>query len=262
MISIYVESIGLIAPGLTEWAQAIPVLRGEVPYAWQEVSTTAPAILAAAERRRCIASARLALNTAHQALQQAPDASRQPACVFASSDGDSQVITQIMESLAQEAPDVSPTRFANSVHNAASGYWSIATGIMQGATCLSGYDDSFACGLLEAAAQAVEENIDCLLIASDVRFQQPFFALRPIAVDCAAALLLTPARSSKSMAKVQVALVERRAADCLPSWLPESFAGNPAARALPLLVALAAPDDQTIHLDYLEQSLSIMVSAC
>jgi hypothetical protein len=263
MISVFVESIGLIAPGLKDWPQARPILRGELPYAWQEVPMTAPAILTAADRRRCIASARLALNIAHQALLQAStEAARQPACVFASSDGDSQVLTQIMESLAQAEPDVSPTRFANSVHNAPAGYWSIATGIMQGATCLSGYDDSFACGLLEAAAQVVEEGVACLLTVSDVCFQEPFFALRPIAVDCGAALLLTRERSAHSLARLQIAMVGPRPAALPPAWVPQQFAGNPAARALPLLAALAAPDGQTVDLDYFEQTLGVTVSAC
>lgn len=263
MISIFVESIGLVAPGLSGWPQARAILRGETPYVWQDVELTAPAILPPAERRRSIASARLALSAAHEAVQQRPtDTPRQLACVFASSDGDSQVITSIMEGLAQEVPDVSPTRFANSVHNAPAGYWSIATGIRQGSTCLSAFDESFAAGLLEAAAQVADEGLDNLLTASDVHFQQPLFSLRPIAIDCAAALLLTRERSGHSLAQLQIALTEQRPADSMPAWLPEAFGSCPAARALPLLAALAAPEGQTVYLDYLGQTLAVRVAAC
>ncbi|MBV8665951.1 MAG: beta-ketoacyl synthase chain length factor [Burkholderiaceae bacterium] len=272
MLSVYVDSIGLLAPGLSDWEQAQPVLRREVPYVWDAVPSAAPAILAPAERRRCIATARLALTVAHQALQAgAPaDLAAQPACVFASSDGDSQVIAQIMESLAQDTPDVSPIRFANSVHNAPAGYWSIATGLMQGATCLSAYDDSFAAGLLEAATQVADEDMACLLTVSDVCFQPPFFDLRPIAIDCGAALLLRPESSTRSLARLarlDIVLGESRPAPhVFPAWLPaqyvEKFVSNPAVRALSLLTALAAPAGQIVELDYLGQTLSVRVSAC
>jgi beta-ketoacyl synthase-like protein len=263
MITLYIESIGLMAPGLIGWAQAKATLRGEANFVWQDVPAVAPTILPAAERRRCIATARLALNTAHEAMQASrnlPD--RQLACVFSSSDGDSQVITQIMEGLTQEIPEVSPTRFANSVHNATAGYWSIATGMKLGSTCLSAFNESFAAGLLEAAAQVADEGIDGLYTASDVRFQEPFYTLRPIELDCASTLLMTRERSDHSVANIRISLVERSAASAQPEWLPPSFASNPAARALPLLVALAAPAGQTIHLDYLGQTLAVEVSAC
>ncbi len=263
MISIFVESIGLLGPGLLGWEQARAVLRGETGYAWQDVPMTTPPILPPAERRRCIASARLSLTTSHEALQQASsDAPRQLACVFSSSDGDSQVITQIMEGLAQEAPDVSPTRFANSVHNATAGYWSIATGMKQSSTCLSAYDDSFSAGLLETAVQVADEGMDILFTASDVKFQDPFFSLRPIAVDYSATLLIGRERSSNSLAALQVTLTERQAATAMPAWVPASFASNPAAHSLPLLAALADPRGQTVCLDYLEQTLQVKVTPC
>lgn len=263
MINVFVDSVGLIAPGLCGWSRARNILRGESPYVWHDVPAAAPAILPAAERRRCIASARLAIGAANEALQQvAPETPRQLNCVFSSSDGDSQVIGQIMESLAQEVPDVSPIRFANSVHNATAGYWSIATGMTQGSTCLSAFDESVAAGLLEAAVQVADERIDCLLTASDVRFQEPFFALRPIEIDFAATLLLTPERTQCSFACLQIVLAKHHPSSALPAWLPESFASNPAARALPLLRVLAAPNGQTVFMDYLGQTLAVKVTAC
>jgi hypothetical protein len=263
MIKLFIESIGLMAPGLIGWQEAQVTLRGETAFVWQDVPASAPTILPAAERRRCIVTARLALNTAHEAMQASrglPD--RQLACIFSSSDGDSQIIAQIMESLTQETPDVSPTRFANSVHNASAGYWSIATGMKLGSTCLSAFDESFAAGLLEAAAQVADEGIDGLYTASDARYQEPFYVLRPVAIDCAATLLMTCERSAHSLASIQISLIERVPASAQPDWLPPSFASNPASRALPLLAALAAPAGQTVYLDYLDQSLAVEVAAC
>ena len=64
-------------------------------------------------------------------------------------------ITDYMsETLAGDDPaSISPTRFHNSVHNAAAGYWTIGAHCMQAATAISAYDASFAEGLLEALMQ-------------------------------------------------------------------------------------------------------------
>ena len=60
---------------------------------------------------------------------------------------------EICQALALAAREVSPTRFANSVHNAAAGYWSIATGSMMESNVLCAFDASFVAGLLDAMTQ-------------------------------------------------------------------------------------------------------------
>lgn len=263
MITLYIDSVGLVAPGLIGWPAARAILNGSADYVWQDVPPTAPAILAPAERRRCIALARLTLNAAHEAMQGAPSkAHQQLACVFSSSDGDSQTIIQIMDGLTQDEPAVSPTRFANSVHNATAGYWSMATGMKLGSTCLSAFDESFAAGLLEAAAQTADEQVDALYTASDARILEPFSELRPIEIDCATSLLLTWERSAASLARLEIDLVQARPATALPACLPTPFASCPAARALPLLAALAAARESTVDFDYLGKTLSVRVFPC
>lgn len=260
MIELFVESIGVLAPGMIGWAEAQPILNGKTPYAWRDLPTIAPAILPATERRRCIASARLALTTASEAFgTNTEETPRQIACVFASSDGDGQIIHQIADGLAQDEPDVSPIRFANSVHNAAAGYWSIAAGLRQASTTICAFDDTFAAALLETAVQIADENRDVLLTAFDMRFPEPFSTLRPTALDCSISLLLTRQRSERSLAQLHISLVERRDATPLPAGLPSAFLANPAARGIPLLVALAVPAPQTVFLDYLDRTLMIAV---
>lgn len=265
-MELFIDGLGIIAPGLADWPETRRILCGQTPYAWRELPPLTPAVLPPAERRRCIASARLALSAAGEALDAAAVAApRRLACVFASSDGDGQIIHQITDSLAQEVPDVSPTKFSNSVHNAAAGYWSIATGLQQASTCLCAFDHSFAAGLLEAGAQAADERIDVLLTAFDMRFPAPFSELRGTAIDCAVAMLLSVQRAPGSLARLHIALTEKHPASALPAGLPDAFAGNPAARALPLLAALSTLGDsgrQTVYLDYLDQSLALTVSAC
>ena len=68
---------------------------------------------------------------------------------------------------------MSPTKFHNSVHNAAAGYWTIGTGCMAPSNSLSGYECSFAAGLLEAAAQCAADRRPVLLVGFDVAARRP-----------------------------------------------------------------------------------------
>src|SRR3546814_3129393 len=62
---------------------------------------------------------------------------------------------------------ISPTKFHNSVHNAAAGYWTIGSGCMHASTAVSAFDASFAQGLVEALAQLAEGAEAVLLAAYD-----------------------------------------------------------------------------------------------
>jgi len=61
--------------------------------------------------------------------------------------------------LAGENKALSPTKFHNSVHNAAAGYWTISTGCMQAANSVAGFDNSVSLTLLEALIQADAEQL-------------------------------------------------------------------------------------------------------
>ena len=90
------------------------------------------------------------------------------AMVFAASGGDGETVHEILSVLATAQREVSPTRFHNSVHNAPSGYWAVATGSRAPSTSLCAFDDSFAAGMLEAAVQATVQDCPITLIAYDV----------------------------------------------------------------------------------------------
>src|SRR3546814_8342283 len=69
--------------------------------------------------------------------------------------------------LTGEPRSISPTKFHNSVHNAAAGYWTIGSGCMHASTAVSAFDASFAQGLVEALAQLAEGAEAVLLAAYD-----------------------------------------------------------------------------------------------
>ncbi|BCB26619.1 hypothetical protein SKTS_15050 [Sulfurimicrobium lacus] len=239
MIAVHVASIGLCGPGMADWASGRAVLRGEAPFDGEHPKPAAT-ILPPAERRRSGPATRIALQVAQEAMTQANFPPTQAAVVFASSDADGENLHHILESLAQAEHEVSPTRFHNSVHNAAAGYWNIATGARTGANSLAAFDASFAAGLLEAAVQVAAENIPVLLVAFDLPFPAPLNEARTITAPFAAALLLTPQATETSLARLQISLCDEQADTAMGSAELEALRkGNPAARALPLLQAIA-----------------------
>lgn len=193
------------------------------------------------ERRRCSATARWALTVGGEALEAAGVAPEDTAVVFASCSGDGMITHQICEGLAAQPPQMSPTRFHNSVHNAPAGYWSIFAHSRAPSTTLCGYDFSFAVGLLEAAAQVVVEQRPVLLVNYDLPYPEPMRALWTVARPFAAALLLVPKATESLACRLHVKVAAGAAETEWPQSLPPELANNPAAQALRVL-ALAARD--------------------
>jgi hypothetical protein len=161
---------------------------------------------------------------------------------------------------------ISPTLFHQSVHNTAAGYWGIATTCQQSSTALSCYDDSLAVGLLEATTFVFVEKRPVLLVAYDLAVPAPLDEARPITTGFAVALVLMPPPSERSLADMHLRLDE--ACRDEPTKLQDPALerlrlDNPAARALPLLTALARGGDRTIRLDLLhDQQLVVETSPC
>jgi hypothetical protein len=175
------------------------------------------------------------------------------ATVFASSTSDPLICHQICEALAQPERLVSPTRFTNSVHNAAAGYWHIATQSMQPSTSVAAFDASFGAALLQAAVQCAHDREPVLLVAADVPYPEPLHTLRPLADTFAVALVLArAANGDRQTDRWPLRLSAPAGAAPTPCTHPGPEAlrrGVPAARALPLLEALAAEREATIVLE-------------
>jgi Beta-ketoacyl synthase, N-terminal domain len=250
-MQVFVEGIGIIAPGLDGWSAARFVLAGRAPYENQPVRPPPVELLPPAERRRAGLTVRLAIAAGIEALRQAARDPADMAMVFTASGGDGETIHEILSVLSTEQREVSPTRFHNSVHNAPSGYWAVATGSRAPSTSLSAYDRSFVAGLLEATAQATVQNRPVTLIAYDVPYPDPLHAARPIGSLFGMALVLAPRGSDRGLAAVTVAAAdtESPATRMADAELERLRLGNPAARGLPLLAAIARGDEGTIHLD-------------
>jgi Beta-ketoacyl synthase, N-terminal domain len=246
-VRVYVDGIGVWSPGLEDWARTSAVLRGEAPFKPEPVPLPSPGLLSTAERRRSPATARIAVQVAAEACGSAGSNTAQLACVFASSHGDTEISDYLCRELAANAP-LSPTKFHNSVHNAASGYWTIAVGCMESATALSGGDESFAYGLLEAGLQAVCSNRPVLLVVYDHAAAAPLSSVCSISRTFGVALVLNPSATARSLACIKLRSADQGVLEALTlePALQALQSGNPAARALPLLSCLASARAATL----------------
>jgi hypothetical protein len=232
------KSIGLAAPGLPGWNSAVPVLAGTTAYLPADEPPFAPTLLPPNERRRATAAVRQAFRAAEDAMGAGIEP-RTLASVFASSDADLVVLHRICSALAEPARAISPIDFHNSVHNAASGYWSIAVQSMAPTTTVAAYDASFTAGLLEATALATDLGTDVLLVAYDATAPAPLLAKRPLASSASVALVVGHA-GAPSLGTLTLEMSGGSETPCALPALEALRSGNPAMRALPLLELVAA----------------------
>ena len=236
----FIEGVAFWAPTLPGWPLARAAFRGEAEPLAVAAKRPAPELLAAAERRRAPDTVALALEVAAAAVRESGCAADALPSVFTSAHGDLGVNDYMCSTLATQPLSISPTRFHNSVHNAAAGYWTMATGCREASTALSAFDASFAAGLLEAAAQCQADARAVLLVAFDV---EAVGALRSVTASAgllACALVLAPSASERTIAAFEWSL----ASDPAPppscrSAAARTLAGNAMADALPLLEAIA-----------------------
>jgi Beta-ketoacyl synthase, N-terminal domain len=264
-LSAYVQGIGLIGPGLPDWQRGARVIAGEEPYRPEPTVVPMPAGLPAAERRRTGLTVRLAIGAAQQALTEASIAAQGLPAVFTSSGGDGLICHEICQTLASSDRQLSPTHFHNSVHNAAAGYWSLASGATAASTALCAYDGSFAAGLIEALALVAVDGDAVMLSAYETTYPEPLNAKRPLTDAFAVAMVLAPTPCAQTRAKLIMSMGEREAdADRLLDPRLEALrAAVPAARSLPLLRLLARRQSGRVVLDYLgEPRIAVEVCEC
>ncbi|MEP6884385.1 MAG: beta-ketoacyl synthase chain length factor [Gammaproteobacteria bacterium] len=262
-LSAYVSGLGMLGPGLSNWTEAAAVLAGRAAHAPAPTVLPTPTLLAAAERRRTGRVVKLALAVAMEATSQAGEDPAELVSVFSSSGGDGHNCHELCQALSLPGREISPTRFANSVHNAAAGYWSIATGAMAASNVLCAFDASFNAGLLEAMTQVTVDGVPVLLVAYDSEYPQPLHAKRPLPDAFGVAMVLTPQRRASSSARLDATLSDDAHDRMADPALEELRRAIPAARSLPLLRLLARAEAGRAVLEYLDVSrVAVQVEPC
>ena len=251
----------LWGPGLDGWSASRDILAGQQPYLPRHSPLEPPAMLPPNERRRTGEVVRLALHVAQAAVEAAGVAAAELRCVFGSANGDGPVVGSILDALTQAAPGreriVSPTQFHNSVHNAAAGYWSIATRNPLPATCLGCHDQTWAAALLLAMLE-VDAGAPVLLCVYDHPLPAAYARARPVVAPFGVGLVLAPS-VGRGLARIDVAhhsVAARHVEPRVPA-LAALAAGNPAAQSLRLLEHLARGEAGRCDAVYFEGSLQV-----
>ncbi|GGJ96672.1 beta-ketoacyl synthase chain length factor [Luteimonas terricola] len=239
-----IEGVGFWADGLPSWQAAVGhVSRGSPP---GERGKPSPRLLAPNERRRAPPSVAVALDVALAACEAA---ARDPATlpsVFASTHGDLAITDYMCATLADDPSAISPTKFHNSVHNAAAGYWTIGAGCLRPATALSAHRASFAQGLLEALAQLACGDEAVLLAAYDTAGTGPLGTVSHSSGLLGGALVLARCErrgdGNRNGVLLRATLVDGNA-PTRHGALARLGAANAMAPMLPLFDALAGRSD-------------------
>lgn len=247
-MKVWVSGIGISTAGVPDWETARALIAGEGEFEESEYRYRPPEMLHGAERRRAPASVKLALDVAEQARAMSGVEGADMAAVFGSMTGDGPIVVRSMITLADDPHYLSPTDFHNSVHNAAVGYWAIATGSRHGSTSVTAAEESFPAALLKAAMQAVSGRTPVLLCVYEVPFPPPLYAQLPIPSPFGGALVLHGEMPDNNLACLELGLFDGGAAPDEPAsrFWKRTFDLIPSARIIPLLerLALLKPGEQ------------------
>jgi hypothetical protein len=231
-----VLGIGAWATGMPDWTSLRSVARGEALPSADAPRKPAPELLAPNERRRAPDTVLLALEAALAACRAAGADPAALSSIFASTHGDLAITDAMCSTLASSPTDISPTRFHNSVHNAAAGYWTIGCGCRAASTAISAYRATMAQGLIEASMQIAAGEPAVLLVAYDGTSTGPLAAVSSSAGLFGFALVL--ARADAAHPALQLALVDGLPPAAATALHPH-LGNNALAPALALVELLA-----------------------
>lgn len=245
----YIEGIGIWSAALPSWDEAIRILRGEMPPPQDARKRPSPELLPPNERRRAPDTVAVSLEVASKACAHAQRDPASLSSVFSSTHGDLAITDYMAETLAQAPELLSPTKFHNSVHNAAAGYWAIATGCMRPYTAISAGHRSFANGLLEALVQAQGDNTSVLYVAYDIEAQGPLATVVDSTgrLGCALVLNSQPTRQAKFSLKWNTCMAEKPGDSKASTRCASLVAGNAMACAITLFELLARSEGRCTY---------------
>ncbi|MBS0396072.1 MAG: beta-ketoacyl synthase chain length factor, partial [Proteobacteria bacterium] len=185
------------------------------------------------------------LELAARACEMAGADPKQLPSVFASTYGDLPISDWMCATLAATPALLSPTKFHNSVHNAAAGYWTIGTGCTRASTALCAWHATFGAGLLAALVEAAADSTPVLYVAYDVGATGPMATVTESRGLLAMAFVLDPAPATARPALARLSAgLEAGTADgdgppLPPAWR-EAVDANAMRSGLPLAALLAS----------------------
>lgn len=235
-----IAGVGAWGKGFTSWEQLQSLLRGEQPA--DDPSSAKgpkPTLIPANERRRAPLTARLAVETSHQAVLAAGVDAQTLSCVFGSGYGDTAVTDYLCRALNTDDKQLSPTKFHNSVHNAPAGYWTISTGCCRPANSIAALEYTAGMTLLEAVSQCYSEQEPVLLTLFDVPVAPTLMAMFSCDAIFGLSMVLAPVvdvdQGGYSLRIIDAGQQQADQTHGLQGGLRQHYESNPSAKLLPLL---------------------------
>ena len=194
-LAAYIGGLGVLGPGLANWPETAAVLAGR-----QVLSPGTRGAAAADDFAGCGAPAHRAGRQAglgRSRCKRPPQAGEDPChfgqCVLPRRAAMARIATNSATPCRSQTAKISPTRFANSVHNAAAGYWSIATGATVESQCAVRIRRELQRGPPRSAdAGGGRSDRPCCWSPTTREYPQPMHDKRPIPDAFGVALVLTP----------------------------------------------------------------------
>lgn len=167
MSGAWVTGLGLWTPGYdspSSWCDGKPDEAHGRPEA---------ALLEGAVKRRASLVTRIGVEVLDQAARMGGADLSRVATVWGTANGESTVTVELLAMMQRGEGRLSPTRFHNSVHNAAAGCASIACGNERFSTTLSGGAELVGTCLLEALLLLDEGESDVVVVLADETYAPP-----------------------------------------------------------------------------------------
>lgn len=238
--------MGIWTPGLSGRSAFEALLQNPASRITSQPDKPQPEAIPARERRRASELINLAVEVTHQACDDAQQDKTNVASVFASAMGDTQITDYMCAKLTEDNPLLSPTKFHNSVHNAASGYWTISAGNRTPSTFVGGYTHTFGSGLLEAATSVWERQAPVALVVYDVANDYPLRDICAVDQSLGLAIVVAPKSASGHRLHIKLAAGAVKPMCCRHKQLDELRQANPIGEGLALLEAYVTKRAETL----------------
>lgn len=236
-LSFSILGVGAWGPRFRNWQDLQDIMAGKA-LEDDGAKGPKPEVIPANERRRAPLPVRLAVEASSQACAMAGIDASELASVFVSGLGDTQLTDYMCKVLAGDNKALSPTKFHNSVHNAAAGYWTISTNCMQAANSVAGFNESVSLTIMEAVVQAHAQQRPLLLTFYDAPSSPILKELLANEQSFAVSIIITPKTEGLAQtlnANVNEQSVEWPVMGHLSDELAECYQKNPCAKILPVL---------------------------
>lgn len=232
----YLDALTLIAPGIETEEQLHTALRARVVADFASDWKAAPESISSRARRRYSPQILLAIQVAEKI---APALSDEAAWVFGSAFGEGETLKIILDALCTPNMAIRPTRFQNSVHNAASGQWTIARSIRSAATSICGGDCTAGSSMLKALLQTQLEDRSVGMVLFDAPLPYPLNGSHRLTVPAGAGFALSPHKGPKSIAAIEYSLCDAAHSRVSTAFAQKALTtDNPVFAILPLVERL------------------------